>query len=153
MAGCPTASEKARPKSTAAPPPTNLRPAGSDLATGHPSIHLESVVAPNATLEADESERAFLLAALRVFWMTSLNSWNSYSGCEYRLHFPDGETEGSQEGTGIIALGIRESQLAPRLAEATVYVLNQWQWQPTPVLLPGKSHGRRSLVGYSPWGR
>ena len=26
------------------------------------------------------------------------------------------------------------------------------QWHPTPVLLPGKSHGRRSLVGYSPWG-
>ena len=24
--------------------------------------------------------------------------------------------------------------------------------QPTPVLLPGESHGRRSLVGYSPWG-
>ena len=33
---------------------------------------------------------------------------------------------------------------------------NQWIysciWQPTPVLLPGKSQGR-SLVGYSPWGR
>ena len=27
------------------------------------------------------------------------------------------------------------------------------KWQPTPVLLPGKSHGQRSLVGYSPWGR
>ena len=27
------------------------------------------------------------------------------------------------------------------------------QWQPTPVLLLGKSHGRRSLVGCSPWGR
>ncbi|CAI9161505.1 unnamed protein product [Rangifer tarandus platyrhynchus] len=27
------------------------------------------------------------------------------------------------------------------------------QWRPTPVLLPGKSHGRRSLVGCSPWGR
>ena len=26
-------------------------------------------------------------------------------------------------------------------------------WYPTPVLLPGKSHGRRSLVGCSPWGR
>ena len=25
--------------------------------------------------------------------------------------------------------------------------------QPTPVFTPGKSHGRRSLVGYSPWGR
>ena len=26
------------------------------------------------------------------------------------------------------------------------------QWQPTPVLLPGKFHGWRSLVGCSPWG-
>ena len=26
------------------------------------------------------------------------------------------------------------------------------QWQPTPVCLPGKSHGWRSLIGYSPWG-
>ena len=24
-------------------------------------------------------------------------------------------------------------------------------WQPTPVFLPGESHGQRSLVGYSPW--
>ena len=27
------------------------------------------------------------------------------------------------------------------------------QWHPTPVLLPGNSHARRSLVGCSPWGR
>ena len=27
------------------------------------------------------------------------------------------------------------------------------QWHPTPVLLPGKSHGWRSLEGCSPWGR
>ena len=26
------------------------------------------------------------------------------------------------------------------------------KWQPTPVFLPGESHGRRSLVGCSPWG-
>ena len=26
------------------------------------------------------------------------------------------------------------------------------EMQPTPVFLPGKSHGGRSLVGYSPWG-
>ena len=25
-------------------------------------------------------------------------------------------------------------------------------WELTPVYLPGKSHGQRSLVGYSPWG-
>ena len=26
------------------------------------------------------------------------------------------------------------------------------EWQPTPVFLPGKSYGQRSLAGYSPWG-
>ena len=26
------------------------------------------------------------------------------------------------------------------------------KWQPTPVFLPGKSHGQRSPVSYSPWG-
>ena len=31
--------------------------------------------------------------------------------------------------------------------------LNDLQWHPTPVLLPGKSHGWRSLEGCSPWGR
>ena len=25
-------------------------------------------------------------------------------------------------------------------------------WQPTPVFLPGKSHGQKRLSGYSPWG-
>ena len=27
------------------------------------------------------------------------------------------------------------------------------KWQPTPVFLPGESHGQRSLASYSPWGR
>ena len=26
------------------------------------------------------------------------------------------------------------------------------KWQPTPLFSPGKSHGHRSLAGYSPWG-
>ena len=39
-----------------------------------------------------------------------------------------------------------------RLANTRAY---RWRrrWHPTPVLLPGKSHGQRSLVGCSPWGR
>ena len=39
------------------------------------------------------------------------------------------------------------------IAEMWDSVFFYWrrQWQPTPVLLPGKSHGRRSLVGCSPW--
>ena len=37
----------------------------------------------------------------------------------------------------------------------TTSFVNRWrrQWHPTLVLLPGKSHGWRSLVGCSPWGR
>ena len=27
------------------------------------------------------------------------------------------------------------------------------KWQPTPVFLPGESHGQKSLVSYRPWGR
>ena len=27
------------------------------------------------------------------------------------------------------------------------------EMEPTPVFLPGESHGQRNLVGYSPWGR
>ena len=36
--------------------------------------------------------------------------------------------------------------------EYTCIIIWRRQWHPTPVLLPGKSHGQRSLVGYSPWG-
>ena len=45
--------------------------------------------------------------------------------------------------------------LLPVLKNWLVCITDLWrrQWQPTPVLLPGKSHGRRSLVGFSPWGR
>ena len=36
-----------------------------------------------------------------------------------------------------------------------LFTFMHWRrkWQPTPVLLPGESHGQRSLVGCSPWGR
>ena len=34
----------------------------------------------------------------------------------------------------------------------TAHSIRRRQWHPTPVLLPGKSHGRRSLEGCSPWG-
>ena len=43
----------------------------------------------------------------------------------------------------------RENVLYLTLLNALV---KRRQWHPTPVLLPGKSHWRRSLVGCSPWG-
>ena len=33
------------------------------------------------------------------------------------------------------------------------FAIGRRKRQPTPVFMPGKSHGPRSLVGYNPWGR
>ena len=43
---------------------------------------------------------------------------------------------------------MRETWFYPRVRKIP------WRrvWQPTPVSLPGESHGQRSLAGYSPWG-
>ena len=41
----------------------------------------------------------------------------------------------------------------PPLGKASSRLSWRRKWQPTSVLLPGESHGQRSLVGYSPWGR
>ena len=37
----------------------------------------------------------------------------------------------------------------------SLFTFMHWRrkWQPAPVFLPGESHGQRSLVGCSPWGR
>ena len=52
----------------------------------------------------------------------------------------------------LIGLVQRRVPQVPEMTEVSPLVQRR-QWQPTPVLLPGKSHGRRSLVGCSPWGR
>ena len=45
----------------------------------------------------------------------------------------------------------------PAMQETQVRSLDQEdplkKWQPTPVFLPGESHGQRRLAGYSSWGR
>ena len=57
---------------------------------------------------------------------------------------------GERRVSSIMALGKLDSHM-----QKNDTVPQSWkqQWHPTPVLLPGKSHGRRSLVSCSPWGR
>ena len=43
--------------------------------------------------------------------------------------------------------------MRPRFDPGAMKMPWRKKWQPTPVLLPGDSHGQRSLAGYSPWGR
>ena len=51
------------------------------------------------------------------------------------------------------SFSIIPSKETPGLISAPYLIHRRRQWQPTPVLLPGKSHGRRSLVGCRLWGR
>ena len=41
----------------------------------------------------------------------------------------------------------------PKGNQSWIFIEGRRQWHSTPVLLPGKAHGWRSLVGCSPWGR
>ena len=56
---------------------------------------------------------------------------------------------GFPSGTSGKELTCRRYEFSPRFGKTP------WRraWQPTPVFLPGDSHGQRSLAGYSPWGR
>ena len=59
------------------------------------------------------------------------------------------------EGLPLVAQMVKESTCQCRRLGFIPWVRKiPWRraWQPTPVFLPGKSHGQRSLEGYSPWG-
>ena len=52
------------------------------------------------------------------------------------------------------SLGMNKTpQVNNSISTSLVVSEQRRRWHPTPVLLPGKSHGRRSLVGCSPWDR
>ena len=73
---------------------------------------------------------------------------NLYAGQEATIRTGHGTTDCFQIGKGVCQGCILSPCLFNLYAE-------YWRriWQPTPVFLPGESHGRRSLVGYSPRGR
>ena len=47
---------------------------------------------------------------------------------------------------------INERKSQPRWQISLLSFYKKLPWQPTPVFLPGKVHGQRSLAGCSPWG-
>ena len=56
-------------------------------------------------------------------------------------------------GAGYYPWGRKESGTTERLHFHFGLLIWKRKWQPTPVFLPGESHGWRNLVGCSPWGR
>ena len=75
-------------------------------------------------------------------------SWDLYAGHVATVRTRHGTTDWFQIGKGVHLGCILSPWLFNLYAE---YIWRRW-WHPTPVLLHGKSHGWRSLVGYSPWG-
>ena len=66
-----------------------------------------------------------------------------------RLEGPTGEAPGALPSMGPLTVG------QDWAASRSLFTFMHWrrQWQPTPVLLPGESQGRGSLVGCRLWGR
>ena len=58
-------------------------------------------------------------------------------------------------GTSLVAQMVKRLSTMQEIWVRSLGREDPWKrkWQSTPVLLPGKSHGQRSLVGYTPWGR
>ena len=75
---------------------------------------------------------------------------NLYAGQEATVRTWMEECTGSKLGKEYV----KAIYCHPAYMQRTLCEMLGWrrQWQPTPVLLPGKSHGWRSLVGCSPWG-
>ena len=93
-----------------------------------------------------------LKVKLKVIFKILQDRLQQYMNCEFQKFKLDLE---KTEEPGIkltTSLGSEKKQRNSRKTSISAS-LQRRQWQPTPVLLPGKSHGQRSLVGCRPWGR
>ena len=83
--------------------------------------------------ESYMSSRTISLTSVIIFLVTCIIDWMGYPGASAVKN---------------LACRCRRHGFDPWVGRIS------WRriWQPTPVFLPGKSHGQRSLVGYSPWG-
>ena len=72
------------------------------------------------------------------------------------VHLRERESIGGQSSTsGIVRIRLKYPMMwghSGSLCKNTADSIWRGRWQPTPALLPGISHGWRSLVGCSPWG-
>ena len=95
------------------------------------------------------------------FYTTGINKlishWQKYAECNGSYFVNEDVFELSYNDLRISQVVLVVKNLP---ANAGRYRFNPWigkipcskKWQPAPVFSPGKSHGQRSLGGYSPWG-
>ena len=90
--------------------------------------------------------------ALRIrwpkYWSFSISTSNEYSGLiSFRIDWFEGASFIDQ-----LVKNLHSMQESTCNAGDPGSISRRRKWQPTPEFLPGKSHGQRNLVGYSPWG-
>ena len=90
-------------------------------------------------------------------WHEASKTWEGWSdgglACTLRLFSPEGRLLGMLPLVGFKDSPVVVSLLTKVLIVKAMVFTRRRQWHPTPVLCPGESHGPRSLVGCSPWGR
>ena len=86
--------------------------------------------------------------------MTSLSCIGGGNGNPLQCSCLENPRDGRGWWAAVYGIAQSRTRLKRHSSSSSSRVLFQRrQWHPTPVLLPGKSHGRRSLVDCSPWGR
>ena len=106
---------------------------------------------------AEEPGRLLSMGSQRVGhdWATSLyfSLWciGEGSGNPLQCSYLENPRDGGAWWASVY--GVAQSRTWLKWLSSNRHVHRRRQWHPTAVLLPGKSHGWRSLVGCSPWGR
>ena len=132
---------------------TERRPCEERGRTGHPTLtDLENKLKVAGEGRLGETDR---LAIWDGHVHTTVSEMDSQQGrtVEHRELCP--VLYGSLDGRGVwgrMDTCIHMDESLCYSPETLITLLVGRQWQPTPVLLPGKSHGQRSLVGCSPGG-
>ena len=57
----------------------------------------------------------------------------------------------AMQETQVRSLGWEDHLEKEMATHSNILAWRRRKWQPTPIFLPGESHGQKSLVGYSPW--
>ena len=80
------------------------------------------------------------------YWSFSISPSDEYSGLiSFRIDWFDLAVQGTLKSL------LQHHNLKASILWCLAFFWKR-KWQPTPVFLPGKFHGQRNLVGYSPWG-
>ena len=85
-------------------------------------------------------------------WGSAVGRWSGYNVSQ-EGHAVCTRNPWHPAPRALISLRWMEHLRLPSLFMGCEHAVRRRQWHPTPVLLLGKSYGRRSLLGCNPWGR